>query len=134
MRGLLIILLCVSSTVLARDECHDSETTMAMNQCLEQAFDKAETGMERYLSASLKRYENNDEVLDSIHRAQHAWQRYRKHHCESLYSIWIEGTIRGPITWRCLITETQKRRHQLWDSYLRFMDNSKPVLPEPQLP
>lgn len=107
---------------------------MAMNQCLEQAFDKAETGMERYLSASLKRYENNDEVLDSIHRAQHAWQRYRKHHCESLYSIWIEGTIRGPITWRCLITETQKRRHQLWDSYLRFMDNSKPVLPEPQLP
>jgi uncharacterized protein YecT (DUF1311 family) len=105
-----------------------------MNQCLEQAFDKAETSMQRYLSASLKRYENNDEVFNSIHSAQHAWQRYRKHHCESLYSIWIEGTIRGPLTWRCLITETQERRHQLWDSYLRFMDNSKPVLPEPQRP
>lgn len=128
---LLLSLFCLPATVIAELPCRESETTLAMNACLQAELEKANNTMHRYLKASRERYQDNEAVLTAISKAQDAWQQYRKDHCGSLYTIWIDGTIRGPISWRCLIDKTEQRSHELWSTYLNFMDDQDPLLPEP---
>lgn len=125
-------LLFVSTLVLADEDCRNAKTTLAMNQCLEQQLQQAETTLEQYLTASQQQYQDNTGVVAAITKAQNTWQQYRDAHCNSVYSIWVKGTIRGPLTWRCLIKKTHARTHELWSTYLTFMDNKTSVLPEPK--
>lgn len=129
---LLLSLFCLPATVMAQLPCTEADTTVAMNACLEAELEKADNTMQRYLEASRERYQDNQSVLTAISKAQDAWQQYRDDHCNSLYTIWIDGTIRGPIGWRCLIDKTQQRSHELWSTYLNFMDSQEPLLPEPE--
>lgn len=128
---LLLSLVCLPATVIAQLPCSEADTTVAMNECLEAELEKANNTMQRYLQASRERYQDNEAVLTAISRSQQSWQQYRTHHCSSLYTIWVDGTIRVPISWRCLIDKTQQRSHELWSTYLNFMDSQTPLLPEP---
>ncbi|AOE48780.1 lysozyme inhibitor LprI family protein [Kangiella sediminilitoris] len=113
--------------------CDEVYTTRDMNHCASAELDSAERIMGQYLEAGKKRYSNDEIVLKSITEAQGAWLAYRKAHCGSVHDVWREGTIRSVMSISCSTELTKKRTHEIWDTYLTYMDSTSPILPEPSL-
>ena len=68
-----------------------------------------------------------------LEAGQSAWEAYKTSHCDSVYTIWMDGTIRGAMTLSCQINLTEARTHEIWSSYLTYMDSTPAIMPEPEL-
>lgn len=129
---MLMIMSACSFTVMASSlECNKASTTLEINYCAKMKLDKAEAEMQRYLKQSIAQYTADSDVVESINIAQSAWQTYSKSQCDSVFTVWRDGTIRVVMTLSCKTKLTQQRTHELWSQYLTYMDSSEPVLPEP---
>ncbi|MDE0552455.1 hypothetical protein OU793_24315, partial [Vibrio sp. VP6] len=60
-------------------------------------------------------------------------QAYMSSHCDSVYTQWRDGTIRGVMAISCKTKLTKQRTHELWENFLTYMDSTPPVLPEPSV-
>ncbi|OEF27470.1 lysozyme inhibitor LprI family protein [Vibrio rumoiensis] len=132
----LLILSMLPFWAAASDEpinCEQAYTTMDMNTCSAMELKAAQTEMSRYLEASLNQQADDPEVVESIKTAQKDWHNYYTSHCHSVYEKWREGTIRGVMFTSCKTELTKQRTHELWKNFLTFMDDSEPVLPEPEV-
>lgn len=113
-------------------DCRESTTTLELNQCAMQKLDTAEDEMRRYLEKSLDRHGDDKKLTEAIENAQKAWRSYRGAHCNSIYTMWRQGTIRDVMSLECQTRLTKQRTHELWLEFLTYMDSTDPVLPEPK--
>ena len=133
MRIIGVFLLCVAAPVMAADECQNANTTYEIGACMAEKLEQQEVEMQHYLAESRARYTDDELIVESIEKAQQSWLSYRQEQCGSIYNIWRDGTIRSIMGLSCSIRMTKLRTHQIWHSYLTSMENSSPLLPEPQL-
>lgn len=127
------VLLCLSAPLLAGNDCSEADNTYEIGLCMSEQLEQKEVELQHYLAEARARYVDNEAVIESIEKAQQSWLVYRLDQCSSIYNIWSDGTIRSIMGLSCSIRMTQLRTHQIWHSYLTYMDSTPPLLPEPQI-
>ncbi|PKH06904.1 lysozyme inhibitor LprI family protein [Moritella sp. Urea-trap-13] len=127
----LIMSVCSFTAMATSVDCEKAFNTLEINYCAKIELDKAEAEMQRYLDKSLAQYIADTSVVESINIAQSAWQSYSKSQCDSVFTMFRDGTMRVVMTLSCRTKLTQQRTHELWSQYLTYMDSAEPVLPEP---
>lgn len=133
-KNISIALMTIScSTVSAEVElsCVDPVNTLMINHCATNELKVAKAKLALYLQATLEHNSKDPVLLKSIKKAQQDWQIYATSHCDSIYTQWREGTIRGVMTINCQTQLNKQRTHELWANFLTYMDSTPPVLPEP---
>jgi uncharacterized protein YecT (DUF1311 family) len=133
MRLIGFFILCMSGPLMAADKCPDANNTYEIGVCLSEQLEQHEVELQHYLAEARARYKDNELIVESIEKAQQSWLVYRLDQCSSVYNIWRDGTIRSIMGLSCSIRMTQLRTHQIWHSYLTYMDDSPPLLPEPEI-
>lgn len=116
---------------MAEDACAGAITTLAINHCADTQVQQAEGQLEVYLAAAQQRYAADPEALRALQAAQQSWSAYRQAHCDAVYALWREGSIRGLMHSDCMRQQTLQRSHDLWQVYLTSMEGGPPLLPEP---
>ena len=135
MMGLLVVLASGSAAVNASEEsmdCENADSTIDLNHCASLDRDAARSELKRYLEASYEHNKDDPELIKAITEAQTSWEAYVEEHCDSVYTQWRQGTIRTVMALSCEISLTQQRTHELWETFLTYMDGAPPVLPEPE--
>lgn len=115
-----------------KPECPDAQTTPEINACFAAKLDEAEARRGRYFAAALDRKAGEDRVLAAMHAGQAAFEGYRDAECGAVLEDWIDGTIRTAMALSCRIALTEARTHDIWESWLTYMDTTPPDLPEPK--
>ncbi|EGR3406700.1 lysozyme inhibitor LprI family protein [Vibrio antiquarius] len=136
-KRLLLALSSLAFTVVVNAEdtaidCDNALNTLQINQCASIELESAKTELLNYLEASFKHNSNDPELVKAIKVAQNDWQAYMSAHCDSVYTQWREGTIRGVMAISCETKLTKQRTHEIWANFLTYMDSTPPVLPEPK--
>lgn len=135
-KELIIVLASLSFAALADEQvidCNTALTTIEINQCAASELKSAKTELEKYLKASFEHNSFDPTLIEAIKLAQQNWQTYMSSHCDSVYTQWREGSIRGVMDISCRTTLTKQRTHELWKHFLTYMDSTPPVLPEPNV-
>ena len=112
--------------------CDQAITTIENNTCLAQQLAVATKQMDQYIAKAKARFADQPKVIASIEHSQQNWLLYRQSHCDSVYAIWSDGTIRGTMFGECMLKLTKQRTYQVWVDYLTYIDNTPPLLPEPK--
>lgn len=128
-----LFLLSMSAPLLAANDCSNADNTYEIGLCMAEQLEQHEVELQHYLGEARARYVDDEVIIESIDKAQQSWLAYRQEHCSSIYNIWRDGTIRSIMGYSCSIRMTQLRTHQIWHSYLNYMDNAPALLPEPQI-
>ncbi|MEZ8370343.1 lysozyme inhibitor LprI family protein [Vibrio splendidus] len=121
--------LAVEKTV----DCKNAMNTLEINHCAAIELETAQVELDQYLEASFEHNAYDAELVSSIKVAQDSWQAYMSAHCNSVYTQWRDGSIRGLMALSCKTTLTKQRTHEVWANFLTYMDSTPPVLPEPKL-
>jgi uncharacterized protein YecT (DUF1311 family) len=132
-KSLFSLVLFLPSLLFAANPCKDSKTTLEMNDCLATQAELADKELAKYLEASRRHYSDEPKVLAALDKAQNTWLQFREAQCAAVYEIWSGGTIRDAMYGYCRLEQTRRRTHDLWKTYLTFMDSTPPLLPEPPL-
>lgn len=135
-RLFVVLILFISFPGFAHTEtdCASAFTTLEINACLNEELQSKKDIMQQYLAAAKERYSSETKVVTAIDAGQSAWEAYKTSHCDSIYTIWMGGTIRGAMALSCQINLTEARTYEIWSSYLTYMDDSPAILPEPEKP
>ncbi|MEZ8859198.1 lysozyme inhibitor LprI family protein [Vibrio sp. 10N.247.311.51] len=131
-----LIAVCFSFSALADEgvvDCENAMNTIEINQCAAIELESAQSELDKYLAASFEHNAYDAELVASIKKAQESWQAYMTAHCDSVYTQWRDGSIRGVMALSCKTTLTKQRTHEVWENFLTYMDSTPPVLPEPKL-
>ena len=131
-----LISVCFSFSALAGEnvvDCENAMTTLDINHCATIELESAQVELEQYLEASFEHNAYDEELVTSIRAAQESWLAYMSAHCDSVYTQWRDGTIRGVMALSCKIRLTKQRTHEVWANFLTYMDSTPAVLPEPKL-
>ncbi|MFA0542551.1 lysozyme inhibitor LprI family protein [Vibrio sp. 10N.222.52.B7] len=129
-----LIAVCFSFSALADEgvvDCENAMNTIEINQCAAIELESAQAELDKYLAVSFEHNAYDAELVASIKKAQESWQAYMTAHCDSVYTQWREGSIRGVMALSCKMTLTKQRTHEVWVNFLTYMDSTPPVLPEP---
>jgi uncharacterized protein YecT (DUF1311 family) len=113
-------------------DCKNSATTLEINACINDVLENENRVLGLYLSKAKERYTNQPRLTDLMNQSQQDWLVYRQSHCDSIYDIWSDGSIRGLMFGECMLKLTKQRTHQIWEDYLTYMDNTPSLLPEPK--
>ena len=133
---LAFIAVCFSFSALADQsaiDCENAMNTIEINQCAAIELESAQAELDKYLAASFEHNAYDAELVASMKEAQESWQTYMLAHCDSVYTQWRDGSIRGVMTLSCKTKLTKQRTHEVWENFLTYMDSTPPVLPEPKL-
>ena len=133
---LIAALTMLSSPMLpasAVNDCENARTTIEINQCAAAELESAQATLAEYLQTSYEHHADNPELVAAIKTAQKDWQAYLASHCDAVYTKWRDGSIRGVMSLTCKTQLTRQRSHEIWASFLTYMDDSPPVLPEPDV-
>ncbi|WP_373960429.1 lysozyme inhibitor LprI family protein [Vibrio gigantis] len=138
MKKLLSIVLLTFMPLLASAsddvvDCENAMNTLEINHCAALELESAQLELEKYLAASFEHNSYDAELVSSIKSAQESWQAYMTAHCDSVYTQWRDGSIRGLMALSCKTKLTKQRTHEVWENFLTYMDSTPPVLPEPKL-
>ncbi|CDT79987.1 conserved exported hypothetical protein [Vibrio coralliirubri] len=131
-----LIAVCFSFSALADEgivDCENAMNTIEINQCAAIELESAQAELDKYLAASFEHNAYDAELVASIKKAQESWQAYMTAHCDSVYTQWRDGSIRGVMALSCKTSLTKQRTHEVWTNFLTYMDSTPPVLPEPKL-
>ncbi|MDH5910948.1 DUF1311 domain-containing protein [Vibrio splendidus] len=131
-----VLLTCLPLLASASDDvidCENAMNTLEINHCAAIELETAQAELDKYLAASFEHNDYDAELVASIKKAQDSWQAYMSAHCNSVYTQWRDGSIRGVMALSCKTTLTKQRTHEVWVNFLTYMDSTPPVLPEPKL-
>ncbi|MEZ9646447.1 lysozyme inhibitor LprI family protein [Vibrio sp. 10N.261.52.C2] len=131
-----LIALCFSFSALADEgvvDCENAMNTIEINHCAAIELESAQAELDKYLAASFEHNAYDAQLVASIKKAQESWQAYMTAHCDSVYTQWRDGSIRGVMALSCKTTLTKQRTHEVWANFLTYMDSTPPVLPEPKI-
>ncbi|MFA0486319.1 lysozyme inhibitor LprI family protein [Vibrio sp. 10N.222.55.B11] len=129
-----LIAVCFSFSALAYEgvvDCENAMNTIEINHCAAIELESAQAELDKYLAASFEHNAYDAQLVASIKKAQESWQAYMTAHCDSVYTQWRDGSIRGVMALSCKTTLTKQRTHEVWANFLTYMDSTPPVLPEP---
>ncbi len=136
----IVLLTCLpllaSASASASDDivdCENAMNTLEINHCAALELESAQLELEKYLAASFEHNSYYAELVSSIKSAQESWQAYMTAHCDSVYTQWRDGSIRGVMALSCKTKLTKQRTHEVWENFLTYMDSTPPVLSEPKL-
>ncbi|QUX96126.1 hypothetical protein C0J08_12250 [Marinomonas sp. CT5] len=135
MKYILLLAAIFSLSVSASEptlDCENAITTLDINQCSAIKLKAANTEMLTYLEKSYQHHDDDPTLIKAIKVAQKDWQNYMESHCDSVYTQWRDGTIRGVMAISCKTKLTKQRTHEIWQNFLTYMDSTPPVLPEPK--
>ena len=113
-------------------DCDNAVNTIQVNQCASIELESAKAELSYYLDASFEHNSHDPELVKAIKMAQNNWEIYMSSHCDSVYTQWREGTIRGVMAISCKTKLAKQRTHEIWSNFLTYMDSTPPVLPEPK--
>jgi uncharacterized protein YecT (DUF1311 family) len=109
--------------------------TLEMNACLSAMLDRAQRRLDDYQQTAIDRYSadegNGDAIVLGIQASQSAFEAYRSIECSTVYEDWKDGTIRSAMELGCRIQLTDERTHTIWRNWLRYVDSTPPLRPEP---
>ena len=131
-----MLLTCLPLLASASDDvvdCENAMNTIEINHCASIELEAAQVELDQYLEASFEHNAYDAELVSSIKMAQDSWQAYMTAHCDSVYTQWRDGSIRGLMALSCKTKLTKQRTHEVWENFLTYMDSTPPVLPEPKL-
>ncbi len=131
-----VLLTCLPLFASASDDvvdCENAMNTIEINHCASIELEAAQVELDQYLEASFEHNAYDAELVSSIKMAQDSWQAYMTAHCDSVYTQWRDGSIRGLMALSCKTKLTKQRTHEVWENFLTYMDSTPPVLPEPKL-
>jgi uncharacterized protein YecT (DUF1311 family) len=131
------IAVALSNASAAVVPCFDGNT-LEMNQCLSERLSRREADLATYVSAARNRIQGEigqdgvpPTALHGFDTAEAKWSNYRDAQCNAVYEYWSAGTIRGLKSLKCRIILTQQHSHTVWSEWLRYEDDTPPILPEP---
>ena len=111
-------------------------TTPQVNECLSARLNRAQARLDEYVAAAVRRYgdvkEKSDAVALGIRASQAAFEAYRAIECGTVHEAWKDGTIRTAMNINCQIRLTDERTRTVWANWLRYVDRTPPILPEPK--
>lgn len=113
-------------------DCGSAITTLEINQCASIKLELARIELAKYLETIFEHNDNDPELIESIKVAQKDWEFYISSHCSSIHTKWRDGSIRGVMYILCQTKMTEQRTHEIWSSFLTYIDSTPPVLPEPK--
>ncbi len=119
---------CVSAPGARADSCPGVATTRDLELCLAGQVTAHEAVLERYLAESRRLVAVDPDALAALDAAQAAWQTYSDKQCSAVYAVYETGTIRGVQFAGCKLEVTERRTHELWQTYIESMVSD---LPEP---
>ena len=111
--------------------CGNAKNTVEEAQCLSAELEKADKIQADYLAVAKERIAKADLGKPQLDIAQTAWRQYRTTHCGDVYTYWAAGTYRYRAELECEIELTRSRTHDIWKTYLTYLDSTPPVRPEP---
>lgn len=114
-------------------DCDNAMNTLEINHCAALELESSQLELDKYLAASFEHNVKDVELVDAIKGAQESWQAYMTAHCDSVYTQWRDGSIRGLMALSCKTKLTKQRTHEVWENFLTYMDSTPPVLLEPQV-
>ncbi|MBC3870529.1 lysozyme inhibitor LprI family protein [Undibacterium oligocarboniphilum] len=132
--------LCVSVFVLANHAvwsaqhepvCANMNDYKEEADCLSTQIDLKIAKFKSYYLAAQKQEVLYGRTSDELIESQEIWEKYLRKHCDYLYSR-EQGTARIRDSEECQMRLYDERTHEIWISYLTFLDSSKPVLPDPK--
>ena len=132
MRNILIFTLLLLPGYAQDLDCSNANTTYSLMDCQKIKIVNEEEMLNKYWTESKERYKGDKEVITLMDKSQESWMIYRKAHCNTIYQIWIQGSIRGLMYGSCILDMTKKRTHEIWETYLTYMDSSPAILKEPK--
>ncbi len=106
--------------------------TLEMNACLAGLLKNAEAQQARYLDAALIRAAEQPELAEKLRASDAAFNAHRDAECGAVWEKWKDGTIRNAMSLTCSIAMTDRRTHDIWESWLTYMDGAEADLPEPR--
>ena len=120
---LLSILLTLTFSAIGEPSaaCEKASTTFEINECAKNELELAKTQLRDYYEASLKEHADDPTLTEAIITAQKKWEAYRDSHCDSIWTMWRDGTIRTVLALSCETTLTKQRTHDLWETFLTNM-------------
>ncbi|WP_328600620.1 lysozyme inhibitor LprI family protein [Psychromonas sp. L1A2] len=135
MNKFIFLIFAIYSSFSVSDEinCNNIISTLDINYCAGVELKKAELEMTTYLAKSKEKNSDDKELITAIDKAQKAWEVYAEAHCDSIYTMWREGSIRGVMSLSCKTKLTKQRTYEIWSNFLTYMDSTPPVLPEPKV-
>ncbi|UCQ29541.1 DUF1311 domain-containing protein (plasmid) [Edwardsiella tarda] len=104
-----------------------SDAKIALAEYLDVTFE-----LGRYLQWTYKHHSHDPELVNAIKIAQKDWEAYMSSHCDSVYTQWRDGSVRSVMAISCKNKLTKQRTHEVWETYLTYIDSTPPVLPEPK--
>lgn len=134
--GAVLLSSLLTTSVLATSgeiDCAKAATNYEVNHCAAIELEQAQKELQRYLKTSLDLNQDDRELSQAILNAQQSWEQYYEAHCQAILTKWREGTIRTTMVLTCKTQLTKLRTHELWASFLTYVDNTSPELPEPQM-
>ena len=134
MKQYIILLLLTFPLLLHADEtnCENAITTFDINRCIGRTAESADVTLGEYLAKAKEKYSQETAIIHLLDQSQNAWLIYRQAHCDAIYDMWSEGSIRGAMFGGCMLQLTKQRTHKIWEDYLTYMDSTPPLLPEPE--
>ena len=95
-KRLLILLILYSPFSFSDDfDCKYAANTMQINFCAGKELAIAEKEMNHYFLKSKAQQSHDPELITAMNKSQDAWLTYLTAHCDSIYTMWRDGTIRG---------------------------------------
>ncbi|UOE91248.1 DUF1311 domain-containing protein [Vibrio splendidus] len=131
-----VLLTCLPLLASASDDvidCENAMNTIEINHCAAIELESAQAELDKYLTTTFENNVFDGGVVGSIKKAEEGWGAYMSAHCNSVYTQWRDGSIRGLMALSCKTTLTKQRTHEVWANFLTYMDSTPPVLPEPKL-
>ncbi len=116
--------------------CRRSMTDEEIDACAAERSRRAEAELARYLSVARSRLmeEGSDAskgALREFDASQTAWVAYREAECGAVYDWWRDGAVRVAMHAQCWQLVTKARTATVWSTWLRYVDNTPPLLTEP---
>lgn len=117
-----LVLLAYSSFGFALD-CEKALTTLDINACGKIELDKIELELNQVYSRVLKKMDeiskdhsnisDKSKLKKSFIDAQRFWVKFRQADCDTTYTFWSDGTIRGSMYLACMTDRANKRIKEL---------------------
>ena len=121
-KSIFLMLFFYSCTVFALD-CERAISTPDINACGQIELDKVELKLNLVYQRVLKEMDEISREKSNIYdkstlkksfvEAQRLWVKFRKADCDTTYTFWSDGTIRGAMYLMCMTSRAEQRIKEL---------------------
>ena len=117
--ALLLVAVSVFLPQTAQASCDDAVTTMEINDCAQQEFDKTEAELNRVWKQVMAHLDELADEPDAVaakaqlRTAQKTWVNYREQDCQAVYTMHQSGSIRTLMHLGCKTAHADRRTREL---------------------